>query len=170
MKRLYAPWRSPYSKRTDRAKQEDANKQECIFCEIVDQPDEGNFVLKRLEHCFVMLNRYPYNAGHLLIVPYNHVPDLAELSAPARAQIMEQAHEMSQLVKNELGCHGINIGINIGKAAGAGIPSHLHMHILPRYHGDTNFLPIFGDTKLVSFDLNEMYQKLKQAIELTIDL
>lgn len=164
MERLYAPWRSEYTSKTVRSKDPNATKDECIFCAIAaDTNDEENFVLHRGKYNFTMLNRFPYNAGHLMVIPYAHTPDLDSLPQEERAELMEMLAHASSALKKTLNAEGINYGANQGKAAGAGIPSHLHFHVLPRWSGDTNFLPLLADTKQVSFDLNEMYKKLKLA-------
>lgn len=164
MKVLYCPWRESYSKEVDNTKKSDTPKDECVFCTIIkEQQDEKNYVLKRFDHSLVMLNLYPYNAGHLLIVPYDHNDSLQTLSKDARAEIMEIAAQSADLLKEVLGAQGINMGLNQGKEAGAGIPSHVHMHILPRWSGDTNFMPLLAKTKHISFDLNKIYSKLKNA-------
>ena len=127
--------------------------------------DEKRFVLRRFKHCFVMLNLYPYNAGHLLIVPYLHEGQLSGLSSEARFELAELTMLSSQILRDELNAQGINIGMNLGRAAGAGIPSHVHQHVLPRWEGDTNFLATLADTKQISFDLHEIYKKLRPAFE-----
>lgn len=162
MKRLYAPWRSEYATKISREKKVKTSSKDCVFCTIIkEKKDEKNFVLKRYKSCILMLNRYPYNAGHLLVLPIAHKKDLTELDASARAEIMEVMANATEMVQKFGGAHGINIGMNLGKAAGAGIPSHLHVHILPRYNGDTNFLPLLADTKQVSFDLHKVYDVMK---------
>ena len=110
-----------------------------------------------------MLNRFPYNAGHLLILPYKHVADLNDLPAEAQHELIELTAKSIDVLKKELGAQGINIGMNLGKIGGAGIPAHIHQHVLPRWQGDTNFLPILTETKAISFDLREIYNKLKEA-------
>jgi len=163
MKNLYAPWRSDYTTSTARTKNENAPSDACVFCAHRDTRDDDvkNFILKRHEHVFVMFNKYPYNAGHLLVVPYAHVGSLELLSKEARVELIEITTHAATILKDETGAEGLNIGLNIGKAAGAGIPSHLHMHVLPRFTGDTNFLPTLGETRVISFDLNDMYNHLK---------
>ena len=112
-----------------------------------------------------MLNKYPYNAGHLLILPIRHVALLSDLEKNERAELMELVNMSVNIVSATLGNHGLNIGINLGKAAGAGIPSHLHTHILPRWDGDTNFMPAIAKTKVISFDLSDIYEKLKKEFD-----
>jgi len=172
MNHLYAPWRSVYSDSVAHSKREDTTAAECIFCKILkDNNDAEHFILKRFTYNFVVLNRYPYNAGHLLIMPLNHIATLPELSAPARHEFIELTTHSYTIVKQVLEAHGVNIGINMGKAAGAGIPSHLHQHVLPRWFGDTNFLPTLADTKQISFNLGDIYKQLKPSFDaLTIKL
>ena len=168
MKRIYAPWRSKYAKDTGRTKQERTTKNECVFCkQLAQKNDTKSFILKRLKHNVIMLNRFPYNAGHLLIIPLDHKASLDRLSKSARTELMELISNSARILKESLNADGINIGLNIGKAGGAGIPSHIHFHVLPRWQGDTNFLPTLADTKQVSFDLNEMYKRLKKAFATT---
>lgn len=162
MYNLYAPWRSSYSQSTDKSKDEGTDKKECVFCAQLEENDDAkNFILKRYTHCFVVLNKYPYNAGHVLVIPYAHHKNLADLESAARTEIMEVITSTTALLQKELKAHGINVGLNLGKASGAGIPSHLHFHVLPRWTGDTNFLPALADTKVVSLDLRELFNELK---------
>ncbi|HLB93644.1 MAG TPA: HIT domain-containing protein [Candidatus Babeliales bacterium] len=163
MKNLYCPWRSDYVKTALPEKKSGASARKCPFChEISDTLDHDaqNFVLKRFTHNFVILNLYPYNAGHLLIIPYKHKKSLSHYSAKTRAELIEIATVSSDILQKEFGATGVNIGLNLGKSAGAGIPSHLHLHVLPRWFGDTNFLPLLADTKTISFDLNKIYRDL----------
>lgn len=161
MKDLYAPWRSPYSTSDASHKNAAAPSSDCVFCACAkDANDKENFILKRYTYCFAILNKYPYNAGHLMVIPYQHVKRLADLSSEAQNEIITIISRASDIVEKELKCQGINIGLNLGAASGAGIPSHLHWHILPRWDGDTNFLPALANTKVISFDLNELYQML----------
>ena len=160
MKKLYAPWRSQYINRVHTK----TEKTSCVFCAIHEsQYDAQEFVLKRFEHCMIILNKYPYNPGHILIVPYEHYEQLYNYKSTVHTELITQASIASEILQKTLGAHGCNVGINIGKAAGAGIPEHLHIHVLPRFIGDTNFLPILADTKQISIDLNEIYTKLLAA-------
>jgi len=162
MKVLFAPWRNEYTESEARTKNDGITKDECVFChQLRENNDEKYYILKRYSHCYVVLNKYPYNAGHILILPLKHVGSLNELSPETRAEIMELTNVCTQAVQDALKCDGVNIGMNLGKAAGAGIPSHLHMHVLPRWTGDTNFMPTLGNTKVISFNLDEIYQKLR---------
>jgi ATP adenylyltransferase len=163
MKQLYCPWRSAYSEDDSRSKQSDATQDECVFCQQFNQTnDDNNLIIKRFEHNIVMLNKFPYNAGHILILPKNHVSDLDNMSSEARNEMMELIHQGTNILRKAVHAQGVNIGMNVGKIAGGGIPSHLHMHIVPRYAGDTNFLTTIGQTKNISFDLQEILKKLKK--------
>ena len=164
MKMLYAPWRENYT--TDDArgpKGEDKTPDDlCIFCDQLKQhKDDEYFILARYKHTYIILNRYPYNAGHLLILPLAHEDKLEQLSTQTRAELMELISKSSRILEQELGAKGINVGLNMGKAAGAGLPSHLHFHVLPRWIGDTNFLPTLGKVKTVSIDIETVFKKLK---------
>ncbi len=166
MKLLFAPWRNRYSDSTDRTKQEGACASECIFCNQFSQDnDKEHFILKRFNHTVVLLNRYPYNAGHLLLIPLEHMDSIDQLAPETQTELMWLIGKSSMILKKTLGAQGINVGINMGKAAGAGIPAHVHIHILPRWSGDTNFLPTISKTKVISYDLNEMFSKLKKPFD-----
>lgn len=158
MKHLYAPWRSAYTA----GKKKDAG---CVLCnKHTEQLDQKNFIIKRYEHCYVMLNLFPYNAGHLLVIPYEHCDALENLPAQTRQEIMEVTAKSTAILKQTLQAEGINIGINLGgPAAGGSIPEHLHVHILPRWSSDTNFLVTLAETKQISVDLPGVYRKLIAA-------
>jgi ATP adenylyltransferase len=161
MKNLYAPWRSPYSSSDASHKGADTPTSDCVFCDCISQSsDEHNFILKRYTHCVAILNKYPYNAGHLMIIPNKHIKKLIDLSPEALNEIMAVITHATTIVEEQLKAEGINIGLNVGSASGAGIPSHLHWHVLPRWNGDTNFLPTLAATKVISFDLKEIYELL----------
>lgn len=155
MKRLYAPWRAAYVKKNKE------HKPACPFCSASQQrEDEANLVLFRNEHIIVMLNKYPYNTGHLLIIPHEHKAELAEVSCDVRAALIEAASEWTEILRAHLKCQGFNIGFNLGTVSGGSIPEHLHMHVLPRWQGDTNFLTTLAETKLVSFSPDDLYHAL----------
>jgi len=164
MDMLYAPWRSEYTSDTHEGKNEGVPQEGCVFCnQIASDKDVAYGIIKRFNHTIVMLNKYPYNAGHLLLLPKDHVCSLDTLSHQARTELMELITASVTIVQKALKSEGVNVGINVGKAAGAGIPSHLHVHILPRWNGDTNFMPTIGQTKVVSFDLTTIYKTLSDA-------
>lgn len=163
---LYAPWRSAYASDVARAKKEGTDTDECVFCtNLAQNEDEKYFIFKRYKHCVVKLNLFPYNAGHLLVMPLAHHMYLDELAQEVRAEMMELISASRKILADVLDAQGANIGFNVGKVAGAGMPSHIHAHVLPRWSGDTNFLPLLAQTKQISFDLREVYQKLKPAFE-----
>jgi len=166
MKKIYAPWRSQYVSKVAHSKKEQVKSKDCIFCSKFSKKNDGrNFILKRYKHVAAILNLYPYNAGHIMVIPFEHKKDLSTLSTETRAELMEVTSLSVGIVKKILRPHGFNVGLNLGKAGGAGIPSHLHMHIVPRWNGDTNFFPVIGETKSVSIDLSEIYKHLKPAFE-----
>lgn len=138
---------------------------ECIFCQKIHGNDEENLVLFRGVFCFAVLNLYPYNNGHLMIAPYRHVGSLQELTKEERSELMDIAALCLDVLKEGLNCQGFNIGMNIGKVAGAGIPDHLHIHVVPRWEGDTNFMPIIGDTKVIPQSLSSTYRILRSLLE-----
>jgi ATP adenylyltransferase len=166
MNRLYAPWRTQYAQDSDApTKQASAHGADCVFCiALAAQNDDHYYVLKRYKHNAILLNTFPYNAGHLLIIPYAHVAALEALTAEIRAETMEIINEATILLQKALNPDGFNIGINLGKAAGGSIPSHIHTHLLPRWTGDTSFLPLLSNTKPISIDLQQLFKQLQSML------
>jgi ATP adenylyltransferase len=163
MERLFSPWRSKY---IASFKKEKPKAGESLFTRILrEKKDERNLVLLRKKHCFVMMNLYPYNSGHLMIVPYTQTPNLNDLSKETYAEIMETTAQMINVLKAVMNPHGFNFGANIGRVAGAGVDDHVHFHIVPRWNGDTNFMPTLGDVKVVSEDMNTSYKNIKAMIK-----
>ena len=163
MKILYAPWREEYTTGTAQGKkgEEDILEHDCVFCTLIQaKNDQAEFIVKRYDHCYLVLNKYPYNAGHLLVIPSQHTQNLYDLPAPVQQELFFVVNQATKIIADVLKPQGVNIGINMGKAAGAGIPSHLHVHILPRWLGDTNFLPTLAGAKPVSTDLTALYNSL----------
>lgn len=161
MEHLYAPWRSKYIRSHGNSP---AGENGCPLCLAAPEDDSKKYVIKRYEHVYLMLNLYPYNAGHVMVVPYQHTGTLAELEQDARAELLKVAAECEIILSQELRAEGFNIGLNLGgKTAGGTIPEHIHLHVLPRFNGDTNFLPLLSETKQISFDLNDLYKKLQAA-------
>jgi ATP adenylyltransferase len=139
---------------------------ECIFCKFyAADDDKESHILYRGDTTFVILNAYPYNSGHLMIAPHRHVGELHELSAGERSEVMEVTSASVDLLRQALAAHGFNVGMNLGRVAGAGIPGHLHMHVVPRWGGDTNFMPVVGDTKVLPEMLAETDAKLRPLFE-----
>lgn len=154
MERLWAPWRIEYIKAP---KEED-----CIFCEkSTSSNDRENLVLYRGKHAFVLMNLYPYNNGHIMIAPYDHKESISALDKETRNEIMELANSSMQILGKAMNAEGFNMGANFGKAAGAGIEEHLHFHLVPRWIGDTNFMPVAGHSKVMVEGLMETYDNLK---------
>jgi len=155
--RIWAPWRLPYVK--------DASKdieQECIFCTKPAQgEDEANLIVHRGERCFVILNLFPYTNGHLMVAPYEHVASLPEVEAQTIAEIMALAQRAMTILEEVYSPHGYNVGFNQGRVAGAGVEHHIHMHVVPRWGGDTNFMPVLADTRVMPQSLEQSYEALR---------
>lgn len=157
--RLWAPWRLSYVK--DAAK--DVEEQ-CIFCVKQDAgDDEANLVLHRGERCFVILNLFPYTNGHLMVAPYEHLARLQEVPAETLAELMSLAQRAMAALDRVYEPHGYNVGFNQGRIAGAGVEHHVHLHVVPRWSGDNNFMPVIGDTKVMPQTLEQSYAALKGA-------
>ena len=154
MDHLWAPWRSTYVQGTSKPER-------CVFCAVVSaSADRENFIVHRGELCFVMLNRYPYIAGHLMIAPYAHVARLEAAGEAATAEMMRLTRRAERALEDAYRPDGLNLGMNLGQAAGAGIEQHIHMHMLPRWNGDTNFMTTTCETRVLSALLEDAYQKL----------
>ena len=145
MDKLWAPWRVTYIKKIGKA------QKGCVFCRMrQEKKDKENYVVIRTHYCYAVLNIYPYNNGHMLIVPNRHVNDLTKLKKEERDDLYTLLEETKSLLDRALKPGGYNIGINLGRVAGAGFPGHLHFHIVPRWHGDVNFMPVTASTKIIS--------------------
>lgn len=159
MKNLYSPWRSQYIDGLDSA-------EGCFLCNAVnDSDDEKNLLLYRGKNAFVILNLFPYNAGHLMVCPNQHIGDFTQLDTETLCEISILTQKMVKLLKIVLKPDGFNLGYNLGKPAGAGLETHIHNHIVPRWNGDTNFMPVLGETRVISHDLKEIYLKLKEGLK-----
>lgn len=157
MKNIWAPWRVKYI-RMDKPK-------ECILCQKHhEQRDRENYVLVRGKLNFVMLNLYPYNPGHLMVSPYRHAEDLEDLTDEELLENLSLVKKCTRALKEAFHPEGFNVGINLGKIAGAGIEGHVHTHIVPRWNGDTNFMPVLADVKVMSEALGDTYVKLKEEL------
>ncbi len=156
---LWAPWRMEYI--------ENADKDEgCIFCDKPkENQDRGNLIVHRGKMGFVMMNRYPYNNGHLMVVPYQHTDELNTLSHEQKSELFDFLILSKKILTKIMKPQGFNIGMNLGRIAGAGIVDHLHFHVVPRWSGDTNFMPILGHTNVVSEGLMETWEKLNRAFK-----
>ncbi len=153
MKRLWRPWRIKYIL--------SPKPQNCVLCEkIADNKDRENYILYRGLNSCIMLNLYPYNSGHLMVVPFRHVPSLEDLDEEELLDFIKLTVKGIEALRRALNPEGFNIGINIGKVAGAGIEDHVHLHIVPRWGGDTNFMPIMAETKIIPELLEQTYERL----------
>ncbi len=158
MERLWAPWRVQYIK---------AEKPEgCIFCaKAAETTDEQNHVVWRGRSAYVLLNTFPYNNGHLMVAPYAHVGELEDLDPAILAEVMALSQDAIRVLKNEFTPQGINMGLNLGAAAGAGVKDHLHVHLVPRWLGDTNFMPVVADVRVIPQSLDSAYRVLHRGFK-----
>jgi ATP adenylyltransferase len=158
MENLWAPWRMDYilSKKPDA----------CIFCaKPSENKDEENLILHRGRYNFIIMNAYPYNNGHMMVVPYKHTAKLSGWQPEEQQEMMHLADLAVDLLRKTMKPDGFNLGINMGIVAGAGVADHIHLHIVPRWNGDTNFMPVLSDTRVVSEHLRATYGKLKETLE-----
>jgi ATP adenylyltransferase len=158
MENMWAPWRAEYIL--------GPKEKDCIFCKYLRQDkDRENLILYRGERSFIIMNRYPYNSGHLMVAPNDHKARLDELTKPEYTEMFELLTLCSRLLLTAMPADGLNVGINLGEVAGSSIRDHLHIHIVPRFTGDTNFMPVIGLTKIQSFALLEIYDTLKKQLD-----
>jgi ATP adenylyltransferase len=161
MERLYAPWRMAY---IDQPQKPDANSTGCVFCDKAASADDAaNLVVHRGQFCFVLLNIFPYNNGHLMVVPYLHTAALTDLDADASLELLTLTAQAQAALGKTMHPEGYNLGMNLGKVSGAGIADHLHLHIVPRWNGDTNFMPVLADVKVLPDSLENTCRKLREA-------
>jgi len=158
MKILWAPWRMEYIV---------GNREEgCLFCSKLQRGDDrGNLILYRGERSFMILNRYPFTNGHLMVVPNRHVSSLEELNERETLELMASLKKSLLVLRRALKPDGFNVGMNLGREAGAGIEAHVHFHVVPRWNGDTNFMPVLFDTKVIPEFLEKTYEKLLSFVE-----
>ena len=161
MEKLWSPWRSKYIESLSKKKDDD----ECIFCEAAknDVNDSENLLVRKGELTFTLLNLYPYNNGHLMIVPFRHIGDLDDLSIQEGSEVFRELQLARRALLDISQPQGFNIGANLGRVSGAGIDEHIHFHIVPRWSGDTNFMPVLGGVKVISQELKETKLKLLYA-------
>lgn len=158
MEKLWAPWRDQYICGLT------ARPRGCIFCRLPkDQRDGKNLIFLRGETGFAVLNLYPYNNGHVLVMPYRHIGDIANLTEAEGRELMVLLVKSQQLLNKVLSPQGFNIGMNLGRVAGAGEPGHLHVHLVPRWRGDVNFMPVVSGTKVISQSLQNLHRRLTEA-------
>ena len=159
--RIWAPWRLAYVSDASKDIEED-----CIFCAFPkagSEEDPSNLIVHRAEHCFVILNKFPYTNGHMMVAPYGHIATLPDVPAETIAEMMALAKQGMKGLERTYAPHGYNVGFNQGKVAGAGVEHHIHMHIVPRWGGDTNFMPVLADTRVMPQTLEQSYEALRGA-------
>jgi ATP adenylyltransferase len=158
MKRMSTPWRRAYIESYEK---EDG----CVFCNALGKKEDNhkNLVVQRGQRAFVIVNLFPYTNGHLMVAPMDHQPSLEMLDAGTRAEMMELVSQAVVILKKIYHPHAFNIGANIGKAAGAGVPDHVHMHVVPRWTGDSNFMSILGETRVLPETIEETYRRIREA-------
>lgn len=165
MDKMYSPWRTSYM---DSFKgDQPANKSsdgKSIFADIPPEEDEKRFVVYRGKTSFIIMNLYPYNAGHVMVIPYKQTPNLADLNDETMLEIMQLISLSIEALTRVLKPQGFNIGVNMGQVAGGSVDSHIHFHVVPRWDGDTNFFPVISDTKVISNDMNRAYKELRDAV------
>jgi ATP adenylyltransferase len=159
--RIWAPWRLEYVK--DASKD---NEEKCIFCAALEAgDDEANLIVHRGERAFVILNKFPYTNGHLMVAPYTHIGTLPEVDAEILGDVMALTQRAMVVLEERYSPHGFNIGFNQGRVAGAGVEHHIHMHVVPRWGGDTNFMPVLADTRVMPQTLDQSYETLRGAFD-----
>ena len=154
---LWTPWRYAYVTGADKATS-------CIFCDASKQTDEKALIVYRGTHCYVILNTYPYTNGHVMIVPYAHLDELGKLPNEAAQEMMTLSQRMEGVLRSLYRPDGINLGMNLGKAAGAGVAGHIHMHILPRWVADANFVSVIGETRVLPEALEVTWERVRKAL------
>lgn len=161
MQKIWAPWRIEYIETLNEEKTED-----CIFC---DKPNENkdfeNKILFKGKLCFVIMNIFPYTNGHLMVIPYRHICKLSEMTPEEHLEAMKLTSISCEVLAESFKAQGFNVGLNLGSAAGAGIDAHIHFHVVPRWNGDTNFMPVVGNIKVISEGLERSYYKLKSKFD-----
>jgi ATP adenylyltransferase len=156
---LWTPWRYAYITTA-------AKVSGCVFCDLPKEGDDAKVgIVHRGQHCFVILNTYPYTSGHVMVVPFAHLDELQKLPEAAANEMIGLAKKMESILRGLYSPDGVNVGMNIGRAAGAGVAGHIHMHILPRWVGDTNFMTTTGETRVLPESLEMTYQRIKGAME-----
>lgn len=154
---IFTPWRYAYVSGADKANQ-------CVFCAASQfGDDKAAWIVHRGASCFVILNAFPYTSGHVMVVPYEHLDQLQKLSSKAAQEMMEMTQKLEGILRELYHPDGLNLGMNLGKAAGAGVAGHIHMHVLPRWVADANFMSVIGETRVLPEDLETTYSRLRKA-------
>jgi len=157
MKRLYTPWRMKYISK-------EIKEPGCVFCNALAKTDgPENLIVARGVNTFVILNKFPYTSGHVMVVPFDHKANLEDLAAPTRAELMEVSTQCIAVLKRVYRPHAFNLGANIGEAAGAGVPGHVHLHVVPRWGGDSSFMAVVGETRVLPESIEESYTRIQEA-------
>ncbi len=165
MRTLWAPWRAEY---IYCAAGTSSAKRHCLFCNLLKTKDDAkNLILYRGRHAFVVMNRFPYNNGHLMVAPNRHTADLETLSAAESTELFKLVQRSLAVLRRGLKPQGFNVGVNLGRVAGAGVAGHAHVHIVPRWLGDVNFMPLLSETKVISEHLSETYDRLQRQFRST---
>ena len=155
MDHLFTPWRYAYVSTAEKS-------EGCVFCNALKQnDDQKTMIVHRGRLCFIILNTFPYTSGHVMVVPYEHIDELRKLPPDAAQEMMELTQKLEGILREAYHPDGVNLGMNIGKAAGAGVAGHIHMHVLPRWVADANFMSVVGETRVVPEALEDTYKKLK---------
>ena len=162
MKHLWSPWRSKYIQTFKKSSKKRKNADSLFTAAWKSRQDDKHFIVWRGTHCFVIMNRYPYNSGHLMIVPNRQTSEFQDLSAEELEEIMQTAQRAMKALDRVMRPQGYNFGANIGRASGAGVDDHIQFHIVPRWNGDTNFMPVLSHTKVISEDMKETLKKLRR--------
>lgn len=157
---LWAPWREAYVVRSSGNKK----KKNCVFCAIIkEKKDRKNYIFLRSSTCFAVLNIYPFNGGHSLVIPNRHISDLTEMTQEERTDFLDTLVRVKDILQKAFSPQAFNVGLNLGHLAGAGIPEHLHMHVVPRWSGDMNFMPVLFDVKVMPVSLRKVYEAVVNA-------
>jgi ATP adenylyltransferase len=158
MERLWSPWRMEYIRQASSGEEPDG----CLFCTVAAAgDDEASMILGRGQHAFVLMNAFPYNPGHVMVAPYRHVGDAEELTDDELLDVGRLQQAALRALREEMSPHGYNVGINLGRVAGAGIPDHVHWHVVPRWNGDTNFTTVVGQTRVLPESIEDTFRKLR---------
>ncbi|MBI3129106.1 MAG: HIT domain-containing protein [Candidatus Tectomicrobia bacterium] len=164
MERLWAPWRRDFVVKGASAGEGDSAG--CIFCALPGAADgPGNLILHRTPGAYVIMNKYPYSNGHLMVVPFRHTPDFTSLLPGEASEMILLAQRCVAVLRQRMNAHGFNVGFNLGKAAGAGIEEHVHLHVVPRWEGDHNMMTVLGGVRVIPEDLSRTYETLRPAFD-----
>jgi ATP adenylyltransferase len=158
---LWTPWRYAY---ITTAAKNDGKPEGCVFCELPKLPDQEALIVHRGEHCFIILNSFPYTSGHVMVVPFAHLDELQKLPQVAAQEMMALCQKAERVLREVYTPDGINLGMNVGRAAGAGVAGHVHMHVLPRWVGDTNFMTVTAESRVLPEALAETWRRIRSAL------